>query len=171
MQDDEKEKIKFFQDQTPDTHGLLSIGKIAKIFNVCPQTVHYHIFTRRINVYKFGNKKLVDPIEYSKMRKWDRSFTTKNGSLIYDKNKGTFSLSALSKLLNVKYNCLYYLIKKKSLNFSKIDGCIVINKEDILNCDSIKKFVKDLLGVFANECINSDIERFGSQSDKEVSVI
>ncbi len=174
-QDDEKEKITIFQEKRKNPGGLLGVSDITKIFNVTPQGVYYHIGTGRLTVYKSGKKILIDPVEYGKMTKWDRSCTVKNDELVYDKNKGTFSLVYLSKLLNVKYNELYYLIKKGQLKFKKIEGCIVIDENDLMRCDSIKCFVKDLLGDVANECasecIDCDSEGLRQNNEEKVSSI
>lgn len=163
----EKEKI--------NIGGLVGVSEITKLFNITPQGVYYHIGTGRLTVYKSGKKTLLDPMEYSKMNKWDRACTRKNEQLVYDKVKGTFSLTMLSKMLNVKYSELYYLIMKGLLKFSKIGGCIVIHKDDLLNCDSIKVLVKDLIGDVAYECANEfidgDSQGFRQDDEKKVSAL
>lgn len=169
MQQNDEEKIEYYKKMHPEFGGFLKVNHISKIFNVTPQGVYYHISTGRINVYKYGDLNIVDPHQYAKMRKWDRSFTLKNGKFLYDDDK--YSISHLSKLMNIKPHYFYYLIKSGKLRAQKIEGCLVIEKEDILNCPHIQSMMKKFLGKVINECIDSGSERCRSDDEKKVSVI
>ncbi len=171
MRHDEKEEIEPSQDKNTPFSGMLPVSSIVKIFKVTPQAVYYHITTGRLNVYKYGNKILIDPLEYAQMTKWDRKYKKKDGEYVYDKNKGTYSLSYLRDLLKVSYNSLYYLIKKGDLNFNKIDGCLIIDEMDLMSCEPIKHLVKNLLYQVADECANSDCQGFGQVNEEKVSSI
>jgi predicted DNA-binding protein YlxM (UPF0122 family) len=149
MRKENEEKKVILSAQDPNIlNGLVRIPQIQHIFRITRQAIYYHIQTGRLTVYKCGSKTFIDPMEYARMKKWDPKYTFRDGKKVYDDNN--FSISEVSKKLGVKYQYIYFLIRKGALKSKRVHKCIVLDLESLLDCAPIKEKVRDLITEFAN---------------------
>jgi hypothetical protein len=165
-----EKKVILSADDPHKINGLVRISHIKHIFKVTAQAIYHHIRTGRLTVYKCGYQTYLDPLEYAQMKKWDRSYTVRNGQLVYDDNN--FSIAFVAKKLGLKYAQIYYLILMGRLEAKKNGKCIVLGLDALLACQAIKLQVKEMLTEFANaEYIDSCHKRFRPDDEEKVSVI
>ena len=96
-----------------------------------------------------GYHTFLDPNEFAKIKKWSREFTKKNGIYIYDEK--SLAVSTIAKKLGMDAQKIYYLLRSGLLKYNKIEGCIVISIDDLLQCETIRDLTHTLLLQVAND--------------------
>lgn len=152
------------------TLGLVRVKDIIKNFGISQQGVYYHIRRGALTVYKSGYHTFLDPAEFAKMKKWSRDYTKKNGAYIYDEKN--LAVATIAKKLGLRTARIYYFLSKGDIKFKKIEGCIVISIDDLIECDAIRDLGHAFLVEVANdEYIDSGNQGCRSDDPKEVSAI
>ena len=90
--------------------GFVSITEAARINNVTRQAIYVAIKQKKLRAYKHSTRwtiSLKDLEEY-RNQKYSRLKSTFNGELLFDNNKGYFSVGQVAKMLNVPAQKIYY---------------------------------------------------------------
>lgn len=129
-----KEEKEFEQNKGKEiVEPLLTISQAAKKNGVTRQAIFFAIKMKRLNATKENDTWLLsekDLKEYSK-NKYCRSKSRKEGQLIFDKDKGYYSISEAAKYLGKNTNHIYYLVRMGSLKSHRQGTSIVIQDVEL----------------------------------------
>jgi excisionase family DNA binding protein len=112
---------------------IVSITEAAKINNVTRQAIYVAIKLKKLKATKDTSRWMIhldDLMEYRK-QKYSRSKSTFQGELLFDNNKGYFSVNQAAKMLNVPAQKLYYATRAGYLKASRKGAAWVIHTDDI----------------------------------------
>ena len=122
------------QDVANDTPpGFVSITEAARINNVTRQAIYVAIKQKKLKAYKHSTRwtiSLKDLEEY-RNQKYSRLKSTFNGELLFDNNKGYFSVGQVAKMLQVPAQKIYYATRVGMLKAHRKGAAWVISVEDI----------------------------------------
>lgn len=118
---------------------LMSVSQAAGKRNVSRQAIFYAIKMNRLKARKENGCWLISDqdLQIFVDSKFSRSISKKDGELIFDKNKGHYSVSEVAKMLKKPRHQVYYFVRLGSLKSHRLGGNIIIKDEDI------KTFIKD----------------------------
>lgn len=122
------------------TEPMFTVSQCAKKNGVTRQAIFFAIKMKRLNASQESGTWLISDSalkEYSQS-KYSRSKSRKEGELIFDKNKGYYSISDAAKLLGKNTNHIYYLVRMGKLKIHRQGSAIVI--QDI----ELQKYVEFL---------------------------
>src|SRR5437667_12298267 len=88
---------------------VISITEAAKINNVTRQAIYVAIKQKKLRAYKNPTRWIIDldDLEEYRTMKYSRTKSVHNGELLYDNDKGFYSIQQASKLLNIPYQKIY----------------------------------------------------------------
>ncbi len=112
---------------------LMTVSQAAKVNGVTRQAIHFAIKMKRLNARKDNDTWLIaneDLKEYIETR-YSRSKSRREGELIFDKQKGYYSINEAAKFLNRNANHVYYLVRLGKLKTQKIGAAIVIQDTEL----------------------------------------
>ena len=89
---------------------FVSLSEAAKINNVTRQDIYVAIKQKKLRAYKNPTRWVIDIEDLDQYRKlkYSRTKSMHNGELIFDHDKGFYSIQQASKMLNVPYQKIYY---------------------------------------------------------------
>ncbi|MBM3194432.1 MAG: helix-turn-helix domain-containing protein [Chlamydiae bacterium] len=122
------------QDVATDTPpGFVSITEAARINNVTRQAIYVAIKQKKLKAYKHSTRWTISlkDLEDYRNQKYSRLKSTFNGELLFDNNKGFFSVGQAAKILNVPAQKIYYATRVGMLKASRKGAAWVISVEDI----------------------------------------
>lgn len=128
------------KNSTPGTGGgtetssrMVSITKAAEVNNVTRQAIYVAIKLNKLKAYKETSRWLInlDDLEDYRSQRYSRTKSTFNGELIFDQNKGFFSVNQVSRMLNVPAQKIYYAMRIGLLKASRKGAAWVIHKDDL----------------------------------------
>ena len=111
----------------------MSVAEAAKYLKISYQAVYVAILNKKMAAFKDGGKWYIENKEvdgYAK-RRYDRRFSTFNGKLKFDPEKGEMTPTDVSKKLNVSVHHIYYLLRNKKLKAFRKGSCYVVLMKDI----------------------------------------
>lgn len=114
---------------------VVSITEAAKINNVTRQAIYVAIKQRKLKACKDATRwtiSLNDLEEYRK-QKYSRTKSVFNGELLFDNNKGYFSINQVAKMLNVPAQKIYYATRVGLMKAIRKGAAWVIHTNDIKN--------------------------------------
>ena len=123
---------------------LLTITELAKSKNLSRQAIYLAIKKKNLPALKDGLTWLISTDEFRKYQslKWNRSKSTYKGKLLFDNEKGTYSLRQVAKMLGVHEQKLYYATRMKYLKASRKGKAWIIDIKDLEEYKKSKFLVK-----------------------------
>lgn len=120
---------------TEKTERLLTVSQAAKNHEVTRQAIFFAIKMKRLNATKENDTWLIaesDLKEYFD-NKYCRSKSRKEGTLIFDKSKGFYSIVEAANFLGKNTNHIYYLVRVGKLKSHRQGSAIVIQDIELHN--------------------------------------
>ena len=125
----------------PETK-LVSITEAAKLNKVTRQAINVAIKLNKLKASKETTRWTIhlDDLEAYRKQKYSRSKSTFNGELLFDNNKGYFSVNQVAKMLSVPAQKIYYATRIGVLKAQRKGAAWVIHEEDYrAYAESIKR--------------------------------
>jgi excisionase family DNA binding protein len=112
---------------------VVSITEAAKINNVTRQAIYVAIKQKKLKAFKDTTRWTIDleDLEAYRKQKYSRSKSMFNGELLFDNQKGYFSVNQAAKILNVPAQKIYYATRIGLLKASRKGAAWVIHMNDI----------------------------------------
>lgn len=120
--------------ETPkSTKRLVSITEAAKINNVTRQAIYVAIKQNKLKATKHTTRWTIDleDLEEYRRQKYSRTKSTYEGELLFDNNKGFYSINQAAKLLGVPAQKIYYATRVGLLKASRKGAAWVVHVDDI----------------------------------------
>lgn len=112
---------------------LVSITEAAKINKVTRQAIYVAIKQKKLKASKGPTRWTINLNDLSEYRrqKYSRSKSTYEGELIFDNNKGFYSVNQVAKMLKVPVQKIYYATRQGMLKASRKGAAWVIHVDDV----------------------------------------
>lgn len=119
--------------EIPSDKKFVSLSEAAKINNVTRQAIYVAIKQKKLRAYKNPTRWVIDIEDLDQYRKmkYSRTKSMHNGELIFDHNKGFYSIQQASKMLNVPYQKIYYATRIGLLKASRKGAAWVVHVDDL----------------------------------------
>lgn len=117
----------------PTNKKVVSITEAAKLNNVTRQAIYVAIKLNKLRATKDTSRWMIhmdDLAEYRK-QKYSRTKSMFQGELLFDNNKGYYSVNQVAKLLNVPAQKIYYATRAGYLAAHRRGAAWVVKVEDI----------------------------------------
>ncbi|MEX0962057.1 MAG: helix-turn-helix domain-containing protein [Simkaniaceae bacterium] len=114
---------------------VVSITEAARINGVTRQAIYVAIKQRKLKAQKDSTRwtiRLEDLEEYRK-QKYSREKSMFNGELLFDNNKGYYSVNQVAKKLGVPAQKIYYATRIGLLKATRKGSAWVIHHEEVRN--------------------------------------
>lgn len=117
----------------PVSKRVVSITEAARINNVTRQAIYVAIKQKKLKAHKDSTRWTIDleDLEEYRRQKYSRSKSTYNGELLFDNNKGYYSVNQVAKMLGVPAQKIYYATRIGVLKASRRGAAWVVSLEDI----------------------------------------
>lgn len=115
------------------TKKVLSITEAARLNKVTRQAIYVAIKQKKLRATKEDTRwtiRLEDLEEYRK-NKYNRAKSRFDGALLFDNEKGYYSVNQTAKILDVPAQKIYYATRVGQLKAHRKGAAWVIHKEDI----------------------------------------
>jgi excisionase family DNA binding protein len=121
--------------ENQDNHekGLVSITEAARIHNVTRQAIYVAIKANKLRARKDTRRWMIDLAdlrEYKRL-KYSRTRSIFEGELLFDNEKGFYSVNQTAKMLNVPAQKIYYAARSGYLKATRKGAAWIIHKDDI----------------------------------------
>lgn len=125
--------LKDNQTMEPQGEKVVSITEAAKINNVTRQAIYVAIKLKKLKAHKETTRWTIhmDDLETYRQSKYSRTKSTWNGELLFDNNKGYYSVNQVAKLLNVPAQKIYYATRVGMLKASRRGAAWVIEQKEV----------------------------------------
>ncbi len=112
---------------------LVSITEAARINNVTRQAIYVAIKQKKLKARKETTRWTIhlDDLEAYRKQKYSRTKSMYNGELLFDPNKGYYSVNQVAEILGVPAQKVYYATRVGHLNAHRKGAAWVINTSDI----------------------------------------
>ena len=130
----EEERKSHSQGELPSAgKKVVSITEAAKINNVTRQAIYVAIKQKKLRAYKDATRWTIDleDLENYRRGKYSRTKSMYNGELLFDNNKGYFSINQVAKMLNVPAQKIYYATRVGLMKAQRKGAAWVIHSDDI----------------------------------------
>lgn len=113
---------------------VVSITEAAKINNVTRQAIYVAIKQKKLKAYKDTTRWTIDleDLENYRKQKYSRSKSMFAGELLFDNQKGYFSVNQVAKVLEVPAQKIYYATRVGLLKAIRKGAAWVIHTNDVL---------------------------------------
>lgn len=117
----------------PKTRRLVSITEAAKINNVTRQAIYVAIKQNKLRAFKDAARWTIDldDLEEYRRQKYSRSKSMFNGELLFDNQKGFYSVNQVAKHLDVPAQKIYYATRVGLLKASRRGAAWVVHQNDM----------------------------------------
>lgn len=117
----------------PPDKKFVTLSEAAKINNVTRQAIYVAIKQKKLRAYKNPTRWIIDIEDLDQYRKlkYSRTKSMHNGELIFDNNKGFFSIQQAAKMLHVPYQKIYYATRIGLLKASRKGSAWVVHTDDL----------------------------------------
>ncbi len=126
------------QNQMPvveETNGkrVVSITEAARINNVTRQAIYVAIKQKKLKAFKDSTRWTIDlkDLEEYRKHKYSRTKSIFDGELLFDNNKGFYSVNQVAQMLGVPAQKIYYATRVGLLKASRKGAAWVIHVNDI----------------------------------------
>lgn len=125
------EEIVEGQNQTENK--LVSITEAAKLNKVTRQAIYVAIKLNKLKARKETTRWTIhlDDLENYRKQKYSRTKSTFNGELLFDNNKGYYSVNQVAKMLSVPAQKIYYATRIGKLKAHRKGAAWVVSVEDV----------------------------------------
>lgn len=112
---------------------LVTITEAARRNNVTRQAIYVAIKLNKLKARKETTRWTIhlDDLEEYRKQKYSRTKSTFNGELLFDNNKGYFSINQIAELLNVPAQKIYYATRIGLLKAHRKGAAWVVHNEDL----------------------------------------
>ncbi len=112
---------------------VVSITGAAKLHNVTRQAIYVAIKQKKLKAYKNVSRWVINTndLEDYKKQKYSRSKSTYKGELVFDNNKGFYSINQVAKLLGVPAQKIYYATRIGLMKATRKGAAWVVYKDDL----------------------------------------
>jgi len=116
-----------------EVRKVVSITEAARLNNVTRQAIYVAIKQKKLKAYKDATRWTIDveDLENYKKSKYSRTKSMFEGELLFDNNKGYYSINQVAKILNVPAQKIYYATRVGLLKASRKGAAWVIHTEDL----------------------------------------
>lgn len=118
--------------ETPRRKAV-SITEAARINNVTRQAIYVAIKQKKLRAYKDTTRWTIDleDLENYRKQKYSRTKSMFEGELLFDNQKGFYSVNQAAKILGVPAQKIYYATRVGLLKASRKGAAWVIHSDDI----------------------------------------
>lgn len=112
---------------------IVSITEAAQLNKVTRQAIYVAIKLKKLKATKEASRWLInvdDLMDYRK-QKYSRTRSMYQGELLFDNNKGYYSVNQVAKMLNVPAQKLYYATRAGYLKAFRKGAAWVIHADDV----------------------------------------
>lgn len=112
---------------------IVSITEAAKINKVTRQAIYVAIKLGKLKATKVQSRWSINTQDLDDYRqhKYSRTKSTYNGQLLFDNDKGYFSVNQVAEMLNVPAQKIYYATRVGLLKAHRRGAAWVIHREDV----------------------------------------
>ncbi len=112
---------------------VVSITEAAKINNVTRQAIYVAIKQKKLKASKGATRWTIDleDLEAYRRQKYSRSKSLYNGELLFDNQKGFFSVGQVARMLNVPAQKIYYATRIGLLKATRKGAAWVIHTDEV----------------------------------------
>lgn len=116
-----------------DERRIVSITEAAKINNVTRQAIYVAIKLKKLKATKVHSRWTIDlkDLEEYRKQKYSRAKSMFEGELLFDNNKGYFSVNQVAKMLGVPAQKIYYATRVGLLKAHRRGAAWVIHADDV----------------------------------------
>lgn len=120
------------ENQKPESK-LVSITEAAKLNKVTRQAIYVAIKLNKLKASKETTRWTIhlDDLEAYRKQKYSRSKSTFNGELLFDNNRGYYSVNQVAKMLSVPAQKIYYATRVGMLRAQRRGAAWVIHTDDM----------------------------------------
>jgi excisionase family DNA binding protein len=128
----ERQEIALSESQNAEVRKVVSITEAAKINKVTRQAIYVAIKQKKLKATKKTRWEidLKDLEEYRK-NKYSRTKSMFDGALLFDNEKGFFSINQVAKMLGVPAQKIYYATRTGMIKGSRKGAAWVIHAEEV----------------------------------------
>lgn len=121
------------QEQVRDSAKVVSITEAARINNVTRQAIYVAIKQKKLKATKDSTRWTIhlDDLEEYRKNKYSRTKSMFDGELLFDQDKGYYSVNQAAKLLGVPAQKIYYATRVGLLKAHRKGAAWVIHIDDI----------------------------------------
>lgn len=112
---------------------FVTLSEAARMNNVTRQAIYVAIKQKKLRAYKNSTRWIIDTDDldqYKKLR-YSRSKSMHNGELVFDNNKGFYSIQQASRMLDVPYQKIYYATRIGLLKASRKGSAWIVHMDDL----------------------------------------
>lgn len=112
---------------------VVSITEAAKINNVTRQAIYVAIKQKKLKAMKDATRWVIDldDLETYRNQKYSRTKSMFNGELLFDNNKGFYSINQVAKMLNVPAQKIYYATRVGLMKAHRKGAAWVVHMTDV----------------------------------------
>ena len=112
---------------------VVSITEAAKLNNVTRQAIYVAIKLNKLKATKETTRWTInlDDLEEYRLQKYSRTKSVFNGELLFDNNKGYFSVNQVAQMLSVPAQKIYYATRIGLLKAHRKGAAWVIHADDV----------------------------------------
>ena len=112
---------------------VVSITEAARINNVTRQAIYVAIKQKKLKAYKDTTRWTIDleDLETYRKQKYSRSKSMFAGELLFDNQKGFYSINQIAKILDVPAQKIYYATRVGLLKASRKGAAWVVHSNDL----------------------------------------
>lgn len=131
MDMDNNETGGFMHQESPKK--VVSITEAARINGVTRQAIYVAIKQKKLKARKDSTRWTIDlsDLEEYRRQKYSRAKSTFNGELLFDNDKGYFSVNQVAKMLGVPAQKIYYATRIGMLKASRRGAAWVVHIDDV----------------------------------------
>lgn len=112
---------------------VVSITEAARINNVTRQAIYVAIKQKKLRASKDATRWTIDleDLENYRKQKYSRSKSMYNGELLFDNQKGFYSINQIAKMLNVPAQKIYYATRVGLMKAHRKGAAWVVHMNDV----------------------------------------
>ena len=131
----EEQKIMIESTDENSSKRVVSITEAARINNVTRQAIYVAIKQKKLRASKDATRWTIDldDLEEYRRKKYSRAKSMHDGELVFDNQKGYFSVNQVAKMLGVPPQKIYYATRIGLLKAIRKGAAWVIHSDDIRN--------------------------------------
>ena len=131
MDMDNRQDSHAYAQETPKK--VVSITEAARINGVTRQAIYVAIKQKKLRAQRDATRWTIklDDLEEYRRNKYSRAKSTFDGELLFDNNKGYYSVNQVAKILGVPAQKIYYATRIGMLKASRKGAAWVIHSEDV----------------------------------------
>ena len=124
---------KIMSQNKTDEKKVVSITEAAKLNKVTRQAIYVAIKLNKLKATKETTRWTInlDDLEEYRLQKYSRTKSVFNGELLFDKNKGYFSVNQVAEMLSVPAQKIYYATRIGILKAHRKGAAWVIHADDM----------------------------------------